>query len=165
MTSLPQGTQLLVLAVALLSILMLALGSCCLHLLPAWRRSREAEESAKMLLRDLLSPGEQQQLARFGYLVVGSPSVANREYRIPAAGGYVHGYESGKAVMKICLQPVERLPAPNVLLIHKLMIEGDEEGYLHQANIQRLHARSGRGHNTVTDPLLPEAGWTRGFRL
>lgn len=161
----PGVPQLLVLAVAVLSVLILPLLGGYLYLSRSSRRYREAEESAKVLLRDLLSDREQQQLADSGYLTIPSPSVGSREYRIPARGGYVYGYESARVVMAICLQPAERLPLADVVLVHKLMIEGDELGYLRQANIQWLRASSAGNHNTGAVPLLPTPGRTEVLHL
>lgn len=93
-----------------------------------------AESRAKMLLREMLSEGQYQQLTRFGYLEVISPSIDNRVYRIPGSGGLVKVYEKGCAVMELCLQPAEPLPDGDVVVMHKLMIEANEEEYLQKAN-------------------------------
>src|SRR5579875_2441398 len=52
-----------------------------------------AESRAKALLREMLTETQYQQLIKFGYLEVISPSVHNRIYRIPGAGGLVKVYE------------------------------------------------------------------------
>ena len=93
-----------------------------------------ADGRAKALLREMLSESQYQQLMQFGYLEVESPSLANRIYRIPRAGGLVKVYESGCAVMELCLQPTEPLPDRDVVLMHKLMIEANEQEYLRAAN-------------------------------
>jgi hypothetical protein len=36
--------------------------------------------------------------------------------------------------MRLCLQPVECLPDADVVALHKLMIEANEENYLQKAN-------------------------------
>jgi hypothetical protein len=36
--------------------------------------------------------------------------------------------------MHLCMQPVEPLPINDVIALHKLMIEGNEQGYLACAN-------------------------------
>jgi hypothetical protein len=36
--------------------------------------------------------------------------------------------------MELCLQPVEPLPEGDVVLMHKLMIEANEQEYLRTAN-------------------------------
>ena len=93
-----------------------------------------AEGRAKALLREMLSDSQYQQLLKFGYLEVNSPSIDNRVYRIPGAGGLVKVYERGCAVMELCLQPAEPLPDSDVVVMHKLMIEGNEQEYLQKAN-------------------------------
>ena len=96
----------------------------------------EAQLRATELLREVLSAAEYRQLERFGYLTVPSPGVPERTYRIPSRPGMVAVYESGKLVERLCLQPVERLPAADVVLMLKLMIEANEEKYLRTANVQ-----------------------------
>lgn len=93
-----------------------------------------AESRAKALLREMLSEGQYQQLIKFGYLEVQSPTIDNRVYRIPGSGGLVKVYERGCAVMELCLQPAEPLPDGDVVVMHKLMIEANEEEYLQKAN-------------------------------
>ncbi|HLQ27604.1 MAG TPA: hypothetical protein VK140_00030 [Ktedonobacteraceae bacterium] len=93
-----------------------------------------AESRAKMLLREMLSENQYQQLIKFGYLEVASPGFDSRIYRIPGSGGLVKVYERGCAVMELCLQPAEPLPDGDVVVMHKLMIEGNEEEYLQKAN-------------------------------
>ena len=93
-----------------------------------------AESRAKVLLREMLSEHQYQQLIKFGYLEVASPTFDNRIYRIPGSGGLVKVYERGCAVMELCLQPAEPLPDGDVVVMHKLMIEGNEQEYLQKAN-------------------------------
>src|SRR2546423_11768590 len=93
-----------------------------------------AESRAKVLLREMLTENQYQQLIKFGYLEVLSPTIDNRVYRIPGAGGLVKVYERGCAVMELCLQPAEPLPDGDVVIMHKLMIEANEQEYLQKAN-------------------------------
>jgi hypothetical protein len=93
-----------------------------------------AESRAKVLLREMLTENQYQQLIRCGYLEVASPSTYNRIYRIPGAGGLVKVYEGGCPIMELCLQPAEPLPDGDVVVMHKLMIEGNEQEYLQKAN-------------------------------
>jgi hypothetical protein len=87
------------------------------------------------LLRDVLTPEQCHQLLWRGYLEVPSPSAAGRVYRVPrTSDSFVQVIENGKAVMRLCVQPVERLPDADVVVLHKLMIEANEELYLQQAN-------------------------------
>jgi hypothetical protein len=99
-----------------------------------WREGASADNRARMLLREILSPTEYQQLTRFGYLEVASPSFEGRIYRIPGAGGLVKVYDRGCAVMELCLQPAEPLPDGDVVVMHKLMITANESEYLQRAN-------------------------------
>jgi len=100
--------------------------------LKAWSR---AERRAANLLRDMLTPEQCHQLLWYGYLEVPSPSAAGRVYRVPRArGGFIQVIENGKAVMRLCVQPVERLPDADMIVLHKLMIEANEEHYLQKAN-------------------------------
>ncbi len=94
----------------------------------------EAERRADSLLRRLLSPEDYQQLTAHGYLRVKSPNVEGRTYLIPRYRGLVRVYESGRAVMRLCVGPVEPMPDADIVLVHKLMIEADEEHYLRSAN-------------------------------
>ncbi|HLJ82089.1 MAG TPA: hypothetical protein VKT52_11415 [Ktedonobacterales bacterium] len=92
-----------------------------------------AAERAEALLRDVLDEREYQQLTRRGYLDVTSPTDAQRIYRIPAHVGLVRMYEHGVAVRELCVQPVEPLPSADVIAMHKLMIQGNEQEYLARA--------------------------------
>ncbi len=105
-----------------------------LRLRSPWRAHLSAEARARGLMRDLLSPTEFQQIAKFGYLEVPSPHYAERIYRIPGAGGLVKVFERGCAIMELCLQSIEPLPDGDVVVLHKLMIESNEDEYLQRAN-------------------------------
>jgi hypothetical protein len=99
--------------------------------LKGWSR---AERKAADLLRDLLTPEQVRQLLWQGYLEIPSPTEPHRVYRVPRAKGYVQVVENGRAIMRLCLQPVESLPDADVVVLHKLMIEANEEMYLQKAN-------------------------------
>ena len=99
--------------------------------LKGWSRS---ERRAADLLRDILSPEQVRQLLWHGYLEVPSPTEPHRTYRVPRIKGYVQVMENGRAIMRLCLQPVECLPDADVVVLHKLMIEANEELYLQKAN-------------------------------
>ncbi|GAC1447605.1 MAG: hypothetical protein PVSMB4_03370 [Ktedonobacterales bacterium] len=93
-----------------------------------------AERRATSLLREMLSPEEFRQLLWMGYVDVPSPSYGARTYRVPRTRGYVQVLEGGRAVMRLCLQPTERIPDADIVLLHKLMIEANEAQYLDKAN-------------------------------
>jgi hypothetical protein len=100
----------------------------------AWSDWREAQQRAEALLRSLLSDAEYQQLNRNQYLEIRSPSRPARIYRVPRHKGQVKVYESGMVVEALCVQAVEPMPDGDTILMHKLMIEGNEEEYLRIAN-------------------------------
>jgi hypothetical protein len=99
--------------------------------LKGWSR---AERRAAHLLRDTLTPEQWRQLAWQGYLEIASPTEPQRIYRVPRTKGYVQVIENGHAVMRLCLQPIEYLPDADIVVLHKLMIEANEETYLQKAN-------------------------------
>lgn len=110
----------------------------------AWRAGAEnkpasvsstAQERSLALLKDVLSEQEFEQWTRQGYLDVSSPNEAQRIYRIRRADGLVRVYEQGKAVRALCLQPVEPLPSNDLVVLHKLMIQGNEQEYVQKANL------------------------------
>jgi hypothetical protein len=99
---------------------------------------REAHERAETLLKEMLTGAEYDQLRERGYVDVPSPSQPTRTYRVPHKGGRVAIVEGGTEVESLCVTPVDSLPPGDVVLVHKLMIEGDEQEYLRRANRYRL---------------------------
>jgi hypothetical protein len=99
--------------------------------LRGWSR---AERRAADLLRETLTSEQLRQLTWRGYLEISSPAEPRRVYRVPRSKGYVQVIENGRAIMRLCLQPVECLPDADIVVLHKLMIEGNEEAYLQKAN-------------------------------
>lgn len=93
-----------------------------------------AEARADKLLAEMLNTKEYEQLSKGGFLEVRSPSTPNRVYSISKDTGKIVVYDSGRRVMRLCVGPVDRLPDGDVVLIHKLMIEGNEAEYLRTAN-------------------------------
>jgi hypothetical protein len=53
---------------------------------------------------------------------------------VPRHQGQVKVYEGGVPIMALCVQSVEPIPDGDAVLMHKLMIEGNEEEYLRIAN-------------------------------
>src|SRR5437868_3099913 len=100
----------------------------CLEWPGARRRARE-------LLRTVLTCEQYRQLNKQGYIDIPSPRDQERFYRVPQSRGRVEVIEKGKRKASLCLQPLESVPDADILVIHKLMIEADEETYLHTANI------------------------------
>jgi hypothetical protein len=101
---------------------------------PYLKRWSRAERRAADLLRDTLTPQQFRQLTWRGYLEIPSPTEPRRVYRVPRSKGYVQVIENGHMIMRLCLQPIELLPDPDVVVMHKLMIEANEELYLQKAN-------------------------------
>lgn len=95
---------------------------------------QEAERRADSLLKDILNAEDYQQLSRQGYLEVKSPSLPQRVYRVPRHQGVVKVYEKDRLVMYLCVQPVKFLPSGDVVAMHKLSIEANEDNYLKVAN-------------------------------
>ncbi len=93
-----------------------------------------AEEKAERLLQSHLTPEEWRLLQTQGYLRVPSPSTPGRIYLIPRDRSLVRVYEQGKPVLRLCVGPVENVPDADVILMHKLLIEGAEDEYLRTAN-------------------------------
>jgi hypothetical protein len=96
-----------------------------------WSR---AERRAANLLRDTLTAEQFRQLIWRGYVEIPSPAEPQRVYRVPKSRGYVQVIENGHPTMRLCLQPVECLPDADIVVLHKLMIEANEEIYLQKAN-------------------------------
>ena len=124
LTGVPPGVPLLLVALALTLVVMVAV---------CWRAIM-AERRAATLLRDVLTDAEYEGLVNRGYLEIASPSMWQRVYRVPRAGGRVRVYEQERLICELCLRPTRLLPPSDVLLLHKLMIEGDEATYLVTAN-------------------------------
>ena len=95
----------------------------------------DADQRAEHLLQSQLTSEEYHQLVTQGYLRVPSSRYPNRTYLIPRYRGLVRVFENGRSVMRLCVGPVEPVPDADVVLMHKLMIEGNEEDYLKTANI------------------------------
>jgi hypothetical protein len=98
------------------------------------RSRREAERRAQHLLSEMLSSEELTELSQKGYLRVRSPSRENRVYHVPQHQGMVSVYEAGALSERLCVGATSYIPEGDTVLMHKLMIEGDEEEYLRVAN-------------------------------
>jgi hypothetical protein len=101
---------------------------------PSYAERLAAQARAEELLRHVIGLDAYQDLLRKGYLEVASPSISNRIYRIPSVRGQVEVFEDGQLVMKLCVVPTKALPDGDVVLMHKLMIEANEDHYLKVAN-------------------------------
>jgi len=106
-----------------------------------WRLSRdikfkwsEADRRANELLRSVLTSEQYRQLMRHGYLDIKSSHDPECIYRVPRTKGQVRVILQGRHKANLCLQPLEAVPDADIVVIHKLMIEADEETYLQTAN-------------------------------
>ena len=93
-----------------------------------------AKRRAGELLRAVLTAEQYVQLIRQGYIDIPSPSDPERVYRVPRSPGQVQVREKGQLTQWLCLQPFEWVPDADLVVIHKLMIEADEQTYLQKAN-------------------------------
>ncbi len=97
-------------------------------------RRPEAEWRAEALLAEYLTDAEWDQLTTQGYLEIRSAVMPARSYRIPRHGSQPLVYERGRPVCQLCVGPIEPLPRADLVLLHLVMIRGDERGYLATAN-------------------------------
>lgn len=105
-----------------------------LYLFYKKKRRSSASRRAEELLNEVLSPPEYENLISHGYLELPSKKFTERVYRIHLHGDFVKVREKNREIMRLCLEPVDPLPRADVIVIHKLMIEADEERYLQTAN-------------------------------
>ncbi len=102
--------------------------------LDSYLKWSEANRRANELLHSVLTREQYRQLIRNGYLDIPSPRDPGCIYRVPRAQGLVGVIEQGRRKMNLCLQPLEWVPDADMVVMHKLMIEADEETYLQTAN-------------------------------
>ena len=102
--------------------------------LRSYRVQAEAERRAEALLRVVVGERAFGEMVRRGYLEVASPTFPSRIYLVPERQGPVTVCENGRPVMRLCVQTVERVPEYDAVVMHKLMIEGNEREYLRIAN-------------------------------
>ena len=102
--------------------------------LRSYRVQAEAERKAEILLKEVVGEARFAEMVRRGYLEVRSPTFPSRIYLVPERQGPVTVCEHGRPVMRLCVQTVERVPDHDTVVMHKLMIEGNEREYLRIAN-------------------------------
>jgi hypothetical protein len=125
--------QLVTLAAALL-LLLLFFTLLRLSSSVTYRSRVAAEQRAEGLLRDVLTTSQYHHLRRKGYIEIPSPTRPNRTYRIPRSRDQVRVYEDGRLIERLCVQAIEPMPSGDIVVMHKLMIEGNEVEYLRTAN-------------------------------
>jgi len=101
---------------------------------PSYAERVAAQARAEELLIGVIGVEGFRDLKQRGYLEVPSPTISNRIYRIPSTRGQVEVIEDDLVVMKLCVVPTKALPDGDVVLMHKLMIEANEDYYLRVAN-------------------------------
>jgi hypothetical protein len=116
-----------------LGMVALLLAIIAFHALCEWSWTG-ANRRADMLVQELLSSDELDQLRRHGYLTVPSSKTPGRVYRIPAQPGLVIVVDAGEPGVRLCLQPARSLPEREHVLVHKLLLEGAECEYWKRAN-------------------------------
>ena len=94
----------------------------------------EANRRANELLRSVLTRHQYCHLMRHGYLDIKSPRNPGCIYHVPRSQGLVRVIEHGRHKANLCLQPLEMVPDADIVVMHKLMIEADEETYLQTAH-------------------------------
>jgi hypothetical protein len=82
----------------------------------------------------MLSSEQYDQLTQNGYLDIPSPRNPGYIYRLPWGPRLVRVLEHGRQTAGLCLQPLEKVPDADKVVMHKLMIEADEKTYLQTAN-------------------------------
>ncbi len=102
--------------------------------LRSYRVQAEAERRAEVLLREVVGERGFGEMVRRGYLEIRSPMFPSRVYLVPERQGPVTVCEHGRPMMRLCVQTVDRVPDYDVVVMHKLMIEGNERDYLRIAN-------------------------------
>ena len=94
----------------------------------------EPSRQAHKLLRTVLTRTQYHHLMWRGYVDIPSPRDHERVYRVPRDPGLVGVIEQGRRKADLCLQPLEWVPDADIVVMHKLMIEADEETYLQTVN-------------------------------
>src|SRR5512133_2918471 len=111
------------------------LGLVSTTVLPWFSRSwREADARAETVVRSVLTDDEYDNMQRNGYLDIPSPTYPYRVYRVPCGVGTISVIERGRCVDRLCVYSVSPIPEREAIIVHKLMIEGNEHDYLLAAN-------------------------------
>ncbi|MFL5667373.1 MAG: hypothetical protein ACJ8BW_39405 [Ktedonobacteraceae bacterium] len=123
----------LVVVILLLSLMWLIIGCSSMP--------SSAKRRADELLRVVLTCEQYRQWILQGCVDIPSPSDPQRTYRVQKYPHPTQVRERGRVQMWLCLLPLERVPDADLVVIHKLLIESDEQDYLQKANrMVPLHA-------------------------
>jgi hypothetical protein len=93
-----------------------------------------AKNRARLLPCNVLTDDEYQQLITSGYVEIATRSRPTRTFHIPPKGGRAQMFEQGQLVCELCHLPTRCLPLSDLVMAHKVQLEGDEEFYLATAN-------------------------------
>ena len=99
-----------------------------------WAARGDAEARAQELLARFLTTAQLAQLNTAGFIEVPSGMFPGRTYLIPRQPGQVRVAQQGCFAGSLCIQPTRWVPDSDAVLMHKLMIEGNEAEYLRMAN-------------------------------
>jgi hypothetical protein len=107
------------------------------------------QRQALHTLRTLFGTDTVERLLVRGYTEIESHISPGRLYRI-STHGEVEVRRDGARIASLCVSTQEPLPWPDSILAHMLHIEGDEEGYLKEANILVTYRFSIRDNDLLT---------------
>ena len=93
-----------------------------------------AWDRAEAVLRDSLTPEQLATYDEHGHVEVPSRLVPGRVYRVDGWRPVAAFDAEGRFEGAVCLRPRESLPGPDVILAHKLYIEGAERRFLTDGN-------------------------------
>ncbi len=116
---------------------LVAAGLLLLLLLEAYLLTRgegTPEERAEKLLWRQLSSQQQSALRRRGYIEISSRQMRGRIYRIPRHGP-VAVYDGGRLTSYLCIRTWEPLTEAGRMLVHKVLLEAAERGFLQVAGV------------------------------
>ncbi len=129
------------LVVWLIFVAMFTLPFC--YIVPFYVKWKCSRQRASRLLRSVLTPVQYHQFLQRAYVEIPSPTYPKRMYRISRDGGPVLVKEDDLIVSQLCLVPAAtHLPQEDLVALHTLMIEADEETYLQKANMLSWRGRS-----------------------
>lgn len=108
------------------------------------KKAAEANERAEKLLQEVLSPAQRAELQRKNYFHV---RANGRRFRITRgwAGNVLEVDARSRLRYRFCAHPNQHVPAPDVMLAQKLVLESEPERFFSVANksqVRRLRRAS-----------------------
>ncbi len=99
------------------------------------KRIQDTTARANQLLKESIGDTAYKSLSKRGFIEVQSPNEPTRHYHVPKSPTMrISMYERDRFRASLCVDPIDSLPAGDRILLHKLMIEGNEQEYLRTAN-------------------------------